>query len=132
MSAVRPPYTIHNLPEGFTYDPFEHRIYTPALNVYSILNDDNSVTCPPLTYQSVDAFVSLHFVIHAIQKREEIPPIKTGELIAPNSRYVHIKCLNCVIEREKLVVLGIFLSLILITSISIPISYYTWPNGVIA
>lgn len=130
MAAVRTTYTIDNLPDGFIYDARLHRIFTPTLHVYSTLNDDNSVSCPPLTYQNVDAFVKMHLVVHEIQKREKLGDIKAESLQVPNSRYVHIKCLDCTIDREKLVIISICLSLLLIAAVCIPISYYTWPNGV--
>ena len=133
MATVNPPYTLHNLPDGFVYNPHSNRIFTPALNVYAILNPDNSVSCPPLTYQSVDAFVKMQAVIHEIQKREklgEIKPAKQGVLSAPNSRYVHLKYLDCVIHREKLVIVTLCLTILLIAAACIPISCYTWPNGV--
>lgn len=133
MAAVRPTYTLDNLPQGFVYIPRSNRIFTPALNAYAVLNADNSVTCPPLTYQSVDAFVKMQAVVHEIQKREELGEIKPeeqGAIKAPNSRYTHIKCLDCVIDREKLVIISILFSLLLISALCVPITYYTWPNGV--
>jgi len=81
----------------------------------------------------VDAFVKMQSVVYEIQKRDklgEIKPETSSALKAPNSRYSHIKCLDCVIDREKLVLLSLFLMVILIAAVSIPILYYTWPNGV--
>lgn len=124
-------YTLNNLPERFVYDQDQSRIYTPALNVYAIVNDDNSVNCPPLTYQTVDAFVKMQSVVHEIQKRERIGETKPEPLKPLGSRYVHIKCLDCTIHRVKLAILSLFIATILIAAFSIPMTYYTWPNGVL-
>ena len=132
MAAVRPTYTIDNLPQGFIYDATLHRIYTPTLRVYSTLNADNSVTCPPLTYENVDTFVKMHEVVHEIQKRDKLSQVKTESLKPLGSRFVHIKCLECTIHREKMVLFLLFIATLLIAAVSIPILYYTWPNGVLA
>ena len=125
MTAVTPTYTIDNLPAGFTFDRDTRQIFSPAIHKYSRLNDDNSVHCPPMTYESVNSFVETHlFLIENKHKMRDV----TSEHF--RDRYVTIKCLDCIIDREKLVLLSIFIGTLLIVCMTLPITCYTWPHGV--
>lgn len=130
MAAVRPTYTIDNLPEGFVYDQTQRQIFSPFTRTYSILNPDNSVNSPPFTHHSVDEFVTMQLVIR--DGREKVRRGEVRDRVSEpfRSRYVTIKCLDCTIDREKLVILSIFLATLLIVCTGAPIMYYTWPNGV--
>jgi hypothetical protein len=133
MAAVRTPYTLDNLPNGFRYDATKNSIYTPAFREFCILNPDNSVNCPPLTYESVDDFVGTHLSI--INHRQDVKEgtVKERDVTSEffRSRFVTIKCLDCTIDREKLVILSICLIVLFIAALCIPITCYTWPNGVL-
>ena len=131
MAAVRTTYTIDNLPEGFRYDATQNSIYTPVFREFCRLNPDNSVSCPPLVYETVDAFVRMQSVVYEIQKREQLAEVKPEPLKLLDSRFVHIKCLECTIHKHKMILFLLFIATLLITCTSTPILYYTWPNGVL-
>jgi hypothetical protein len=133
MAAVRPPYTIDNLPNGFRYDATQNSIYTPAHREFCPLNPDNSVNCPPLTYESVDDFVGMHLFIQnhreKVKQREVKERDRTSEFF--RSRFITISCLDCTIDREKLVALSCCLLVLFCAAVGLSITFYKWYNGVL-
>lgn len=133
MAAVRLPYTLDNLPNGFIYDAHQNSIYTPAHRVYCTLNPDNSVNCPPLTYDSVDDFVGMHLFIRDHRENVEQGKVKERDRTSEffRSRLVTISCLGCTIDRDKLVTLSCVLFVLFCAAVGLSITFYKWYNGVL-
>ena len=133
MAAVRPTYTLDNLPQGFVYDATKNSIYTPAFREFCLLNPDNSVNCPPLTYVSVDDFVGTHLSI--INHKQDVKEGRVKERDRTSeffrSKFVTIKCLDCTIDREKLVILSCCLLILFSAAIGLSITFYKWYIGLL-
>lgn len=131
MAAVPPPYTLDNLPNGFIYDPQRNSIYTPAFREFCTLNADNSVNCPPLTYDSVDQFVGMHIFIRDHKEELKLGRQKYRDEMLKLYDSSLVTNLDRIRDREKWVTLTCCLFVLFCAAVGLPITFYKWYNGVL-
>jgi hypothetical protein len=119
MAAILSPYSITNLPEGFSYDRRTREIRCPVPHRFAMLNLDDTVSAGSGVYENVHEFVIMQIMINetyraakAIEKKQLSRQIllENAEIEGDKKKYVTIKSLDCTIHKDSLFMLSVFIT----------------------